>query len=103
MKNIIFLIPAILSIILCIFSFIKSTIENEQKVLEEQERLAEEKSELEEKSGIKALEDSYIREYVDPKTGVHYLVYSHKVHNGGMGGITPRLNSDGSIMTDYPE
>lgn len=34
----------------------------------------------------------------DPKTGVQYLVYSEKVYNGGMGGITPRLNPDGTLM-----
>ena len=39
-----------------------------------------------------------IYEFIDPDTGVHYWVYSHKVNYGGMGGMTPRLNSDGTVM-----
>lgn len=42
--------------------------------------------------------DSYtydcISEYIDTETGVHYLL------NLDTGGITPRYNHDGSIMTD---
>ena len=41
---------------------------------------------------------SDVYEFVDPDTTVHYLVYSRKNNNAGMGGITPRLNSDGTIM-----
>lgn len=37
-----------------------------------------------------------IYDYVDPDTGVHYLVYC----GYRKGGITPRLNPDGSIMVD---
>lgn len=44
--------------------------------------------------------NSDVYDYVDPETGVHYLIYSHKSYNAGMGGITPRLNPDGSIMVD---
>lgn len=40
-------------------------------------------------------EDMY--EFIDPDTGVHYWVFSHRA---GEGGITPRLNSDGTIMVD---
>ena len=39
-----------------------------------------------------------IYEFVDPDTGVHYWIYSHKAGYGGMGGMTPRLNSDGTVM-----
>lgn len=42
--------------------------------------------------------NSDIYEFVDPDTGVHYWVYSHKTGYGGMGGMTPRLNSDGTVM-----
>lgn len=42
--------------------------------------------------------NSDIYEFVDPDTGVHYWVYSHPSGYSGMGGITPRLNSDGSVM-----
>ena len=41
-----------------------------------------------------------VYEFVDPDTGVHYWIYSHKVSYCGMGGMTPRLNSDGSVMTN---
>lgn len=44
--------------------------------------------------------NSDVYDYVDPETGVHYLIYSHKSYNAGMGGITPRLNPDGSIMIE---
>jgi lipoprotein len=44
-----------------------------------------------------------IYEFVDPDTGVHYLVYCHGLGNSGMGGITPRLNADGSVMVDKEE
>lgn len=45
-------------------------------------------------------EDMYddIYEFVDPSTGVHYWIYSHSGGYSGMGGMTPRLNSDGTIM-----
>lgn len=38
-------------------------------------------------------------EYVDPDTGVHYLaLYSE--NNGDVTSLTPRLNSDGTVMVD---
>lgn len=37
-------------------------------------------------------------EFVDPDTGVHYWIYSHEHGYAGMGGMTPRLNTDGTIM-----
>ena len=33
----------------------------------------------------------------DPDTGVQYLVFREKAYYAGMGGITPRLNPDGSL------
>lgn len=41
-----------------------------------------------------------IYEFVDSETGVHYWIYSHIAGYGGMGGMTPRLNADGSVMVD---
>ncbi len=67
------------------------------------------------------IQRNIMRDFVDPETGVHYLIYNASVYNrnkideyrhGGshpkgafsftsfMCGITPRLNSDGSIMVD---
>lgn len=43
--------------------------------------------------------NSDIYEFVDPDTGVHYWIYSHSGGYSGMGGMTPRLNSDGTVMT----
>ena len=38
-------------------------------------------------------------EYVDPDTGIHYLaLYSE--NNGDVTSLTPRLNSDGTVMVD---
>ena len=44
--------------------------------------------------------NSDVYEFVDPDTGVHYWIYSSCMGYAGMGGMTPRLNSDGSVMTD---
>ena len=41
-----------------------------------------------------------IYDYVDPDTGVHYLVFRDTSYQSGRGGITPRLNSDGTLMVD---
>lgn len=39
-----------------------------------------------------------VYEFVDPDTGVHYWIYSNITGNSGQGGMTPRLNSDGTVM-----
>ena len=39
---------------------------------------------------------SDICDYVDPDTGVHYLIF----YGYRKGGITPRLNPDGSVMVE---
>lgn len=44
-----------------------------------------------------------VYDYTDPETGVHYLIYSEDQYKAGMGGITPRLNPDGSIMVEKTE
>lgn len=49
---------------------------------------------------INKLYNDDIYEFIDPDTGVHYLVYSRSAPSKGMGGITPRLNANGSIMVD---
>ena len=46
------------------------------------------------------LSNNDIYEFIDPDTGVHYWVYSHQEGYSGMGGMTPRLNSDGSVMVN---
>lgn len=38
-----------------------------------------------------------VKVFVDPETGVEYLVYAEKVGYAGCGGITPRLNPDGTV------
>ena len=38
--------------------------------------------------------------WTDEETGVQYIVYSEKDGYGGMGGITPRLNADGTLYTE---
>ena len=49
---------------------------------------------------VKEMYNDDVYEFIDPDTGVHYWIYSHSAGYSGMGGITPRLNSDGSIMVD---
>lgn len=43
------------------------------------------------------IQDENIYVITDPDTGVQYLVFREKAYNAGMGGITPRLNPDGSL------
>lgn len=47
---------------------------------------------------ILKIDNNDIYEFVDPDTGVHYWIYSHRMGNSGQGGMTPRLNSDGTVM-----
>ena len=49
---------------------------------------------------VKGMYNDDVYEFIDPDTGVHYWIYSHGARYAGMGGITPRLNSDGSIMVN---
>ena len=49
-------------------------------------------------STSKIYNDDDIYEFIDPDTGVHYWIYSRTGGYAGMGGITPRLNSDGTVM-----
>lgn len=44
-----------------------------------------------------------VKVFVDPETGVEYLVYYEKVGYAGSGGITPRLNPDGSVRVHKEE
>ncbi len=41
--------------------------------------------------------DGTIYIWTDEDTGVQYIVYREKLYNAGFGGITPRLNPDGSL------
>lgn len=38
--------------------------------------------------------------WTDAETGVQYIVYTYRTSRGGMGGITPRLNSDGTLYIE---
>ena len=42
--------------------------------------------------------NNHIYVITDPKTGVQYIIYREKVGYAGLSGITPRLNSDGTLM-----
>ena len=45
--------------------------------------------------------DASIKFWTDDETGVQYVIYNEVCLNGGMGGITPRLNSDGTLYSTY--
>lgn len=49
-------------------------------------------------NGVPKIYGSDVYEFIDADTGVHYWIYSHDDGYGGMGGMTPRLNSDGTVM-----
>ena len=46
--------------------------------------------------------DTDIRFWTDEETGVQYVIYNHGAGYKGMGGITPRLNADGTLYVDHP-
>ncbi len=41
--------------------------------------------------------------WTDEETGVQYIIYSYSTGYSGMGGITPRLNEDGSLYVKERE
>ena len=45
--------------------------------------------------------DTDIRFWTDEETGVQYVIYNHGAGSKGMGGITPRLNADGTLYIDH--
>lgn len=46
--------------------------------------------------GSLEIDDDYYIEYIDPDTGVHYLIIAEPYRTA----ISVRYNSDGTIMTD---
>lgn len=54
-------------------------------------------NEAAEDARISEIENENIHIITDHKTDVQYIVYREKFMNAGFGGITPRLNADGSL------
>lgn len=50
--------------------------------------------------GISKTDNINIEFWTDKETGVQYIVYDRVGGYAGMGGITPRLNSDGSVYIE---
>lgn len=48
-------------------------------------------------NGVTKTDNIHIEFWTDEETGVQYVIYDRSGGYAGMGGITPRLNSDGSI------
>ena len=46
---------------------------------------------------IQTTENQFIFVWTDPDTKIQYIVYRQKSGYAGFGGITPRLNADGSL------
>ena len=44
-----------------------------------------------------AYDPNVIFVYVDPQTGVNYLIYSVQLLRSGLGGMCPRYNADGTL------
>ena len=42
--------------------------------------------------------DTHIIFWTDPETGVQYIIYNNSDGYRGMGGITPRLNANGTLF-----
>ena len=45
--------------------------------------------------------NTYVEFWTDEETGVQYVIYNRIAGYAGMGGITPRLDADGSLYGDY--
>lgn len=58
---------------------------------------AADNNEAAEDARISEIENENIHIITDHKTGVQYIIYREKFMNAGFGGITPRLNADGSL------
>lgn len=43
--------------------------------------------------------NSDIKFWTDTETGIQYVIYSRSAGYAGMGGITPRLNADGTLYS----
>lgn len=80
----------ILSALLCIISVTGCT-SDVNKAVDNIVGSANEPAEVGEKG------DDKIYIWTDEETGVQYVIYREKTANAGFGGITPRLNSDGSL------
>ena len=52
-----------------------------------------------EDTNIEASSNSNVEFWTDEETGVQYIIYDRKAGYGGMGGITPRYNADGTLYT----
>lgn len=52
------------------------------------------------KPNIKTVSEAKIRIWTDAETGVQYIIYTDQAGYGGMGGITPRLNADGTLYIE---
>lgn len=50
--------------------------------------------------GITKTDNIHIEFWTDEETGVQYVIYDRVGGYAGMGGITPRLNSDGSVYIE---
>lgn len=50
-------------------------------------------------ANLKKMSNDDICIWTDPETNVQYIIYSHNKHVG-IGGITPRLNQDGSLYIE---
>ena len=48
-------------------------------------------------NGVTKTSNVNIEFWTDEETGVQYVIYDRVGGYAGMGGITPRLNSDGSV------
>ena len=82
MKKVVFILFALV----LIFCLVSCDLQNERTELTSEEKR------------VKTLSkntDMFI--WIDEETGVQYIVYCDKSGYSGMGGITPRLNADGTL------
>lgn len=84
-------------IVWCTLGMVIFDKDSSKKVINQrvEEISKEDKKEVSTES-MREISDKNVYEYIDDETGVHYLVFSSDFG----GGVTPRLNSDGTIMVD---
>lgn len=90
---------ALLGTVIC-FTITGCNIELEEKTNDTPKSVSNEKKK---DDTFESVPNKSIYEFIDPDTGVHYWIYSRDCGYSGMGGMTPRLNADGSVMVTPKE
>ena len=100
MNNTLFSILACSVCILACTVFLRSISEKDSSLPDVESSVEVSASDVEISQSLPEFEGNGVQNmfvWTDEETGVQYIVYNEKRYNAGFGGITPRLNADGSL------